>query len=48
MKVMTDMGAREDLLNMVVADTDELTICDEAWDGWSQQLTGLIMPSAAS
>lgn len=42
MKVMTDMGVREDLLNMVVADTAELASCDEAWDSLSRQLTGLV------
>lgn len=48
MKVMTDMGVREDLLNMGVADTDELASCDKAWDGLSQELTGLVRPSAVS
>lgn len=46
-KVMTDMGVREDLLTMVVADADELASCDEDWDGLSQQLTGLVRPLAA-
>ena len=41
MKVMTDMGIRNDLLNMVVADRDELAICDEAWNDLNQGLTGL-------
>ncbi|KAL8878827.1 MAG: hypothetical protein Q9198_003440 [Flavoplaca austrocitrina] len=30
-KVMTDMGVRQDLLNMTVADADEMAACDEAW-----------------
>ena len=47
MKVMTDMGVREDLLNMAVADADELASCDEAWNSLSRELTGLIRPSAA-
>lgn len=41
-KVMTDMGVREDLLTMRVADTDELATCDEAWDSLSRELTGLV------
>ena len=48
MKVMTDMGVREDMLNMGVADSDELASCDKAWDGLSQELTGLVRPSAVS
>lgn len=48
MKVMTDMGVREDLLNMVVADADELATCDGDWDDFKQQFTGLVRPSAAS
>ena len=41
-KVMTDMGVREDLLNMAVADADELVKCNEAWEGLARQLTGLV------
>ncbi len=50
MKVMTDMGVREDLLNMAVANADELASCDEAWNNLSRELTGLVRPrpSAAS
>lgn len=48
MKVMADMGVREDLLTMGVADADELASCDEAWDSLCQQLTGLARPSAVS
>lgn len=44
MKVMTDMGVREDLLDMGVADTAELATCDKAWDSLSQELTGLVRP----
>ena len=40
--MMTDMGVREDLLTMRVADTDELATCDEAWDSLSRELTGLV------
>ena len=47
-KVMTDMGVREDLLNMAVADADELTKCDEAWEGWFREMTGLLRPSRVS
>lgn len=43
-RVMTDMGVRKDLMTMNVADTDELAKCDEAWDGMSRRLTGLIRP----
>ena len=31
MKVMTDMGVRQDLSAMAVADTNELAVCDKAW-----------------
>ena len=41
-KVMTDMGVREDLMNMNVADVDELKKCDEAWDKLSRHLVGSI------
>ena len=47
-KVMTDMGVREDLLNMAVADAGELAKCDEAWEGLTRRLTGLCRPSGAS
>ncbi|KAL8811883.1 MAG: hypothetical protein Q9200_001438 [Gallowayella weberi] len=44
MKVMTDMGVREDLLTMTVADTDELASCDEDWNNLKEnmirQITG--------
>ena len=39
-KVMTDMGVRADLLNMPVADADELVKCDEAWGRLYRELTG--------
>ena len=42
-KVMTDMGVREDLLNMAVA--DEIAKCDEAWEGLTRELTGFLRPS---
>ena len=32
-KVMKDMGVREDLMEMKVAETGELTSCDEDWNG---------------
>ena len=48
MKVMTDMGVREDLLTMVVADKEELASCDEDWKGLRQELTGFVRPPAAS
>ena len=41
-KVMTDMGVREDLMSMSVADAGELAKCDEAWDNLSRQLMGFI------
>ena len=51
-KVMTDMGVRADLMNMVVADADELAICDEEWndlsDSMTQRMTGLARPTAAT
>lgn len=47
-KVMTDMGVREDLLSMGVADADELVKCDEAWDGLIRELSGSLRPSGAS
>ncbi|KAL8996515.1 MAG: hypothetical protein Q9169_003982 [Polycauliona sp. 2 TL-2023] len=31
-RVMTDMGVRQDLMSMTVADADELATCDAAWD----------------
>ncbi|KAL8756937.1 MAG: hypothetical protein Q9199_002580 [Rusavskia elegans] len=31
-KVMIDMGVRQDLMSMVVADAEELAICDEQWN----------------
>ena len=43
-KVMTDMGVREDLLSMAVADADELVKCDEAWEGLFRELTGSLRP----
>lgn len=46
MKVMTDMGVRQDLLNMVVADQDEITVSSEEWMDFSQQLTSHARPSA--
>ena len=47
-KVMTDMGVRGDLLNMAVADADELVKCDEAWEGLIRDMTGLLRPSGVS
>ncbi len=47
MKVMTDMGVRDDLLTMTVADTKELASCDEAWDDLKKRLTGFARPSAS-
>ena len=44
MKVMTDMGFRDDLLNMAVADMHEMKNCDKAWEGLTRQLTGLVAP----
>ena len=41
-KVMTDMGVREDLLNMAVANTGELASCDEAWKSLNQTMNGLL------
>ena len=41
-KVMTDMGVREDLLNMKMAGKDELASCDEAWDSLNQRLHSAI------
>ena len=41
-KVMTDMGVREDLLNMKMAGKDELANCDEAWDNLNQRLQSAI------
>lgn len=38
-KVMTDMGVRQDLMSMVVADADELAICDEQWNELSDIMT---------
>ena len=46
MKVMTDMGVRQDLLNMVVADKDEVAASDEAWGDLRQQMTSFMRPSA--
>lgn len=37
-KLMRDMGVREDLLNMTVADADELATCEEEWKHLSQTL----------
>ncbi|KAL8843498.1 MAG: hypothetical protein Q9170_000002 [Blastenia crenularia] len=45
-KVMTDMGVRTDSLSMVVAGTDELRTCDEAWKAFTQRLTGLVSPKS--
>ena len=45
-KVMTDMGVRGDLLNMAVADAEELATCDEDWDKFYQGITNLMRPSA--
>lgn len=41
-KVMTDMGVRQDLMSMVVADAEELAICDEQWNELSDIMTRLI------
>ncbi|KAI4258125.1 MAG: hypothetical protein L6R42_005287, partial [Xanthoria sp. 1 TBL-2021] len=38
-KVMTDMGVRQDLMSMVVADAEELAICDEQWNELSDIMT---------
>ena len=43
-KVMTDMGVREDLMNMTVADANELKSCDEAWNGLTRELKGVVRP----
>lgn len=48
MKVMTDMGVRADLLNMVVANNEESAICDEEWSNFSRKLTGLARAPAAT
>ncbi|KAL9033457.1 MAG: hypothetical protein Q9214_007506, partial [Letrouitia sp. 1 TL-2023] len=48
MKVMKDMGVRADLLNMVVADKEELAICDEEWNNFNRQLTGFTRAPAAT
>ena len=47
-KVMTDMGVREDLLNMAVADADELVKCDEDWEGLTRTLTDFSRSSGVS
>ena len=47
-KVMTDMGVREDLLSMAVADAGELVKCDEAWKGFIGDMTGLLRSSGVS
>ncbi|KAI4274049.1 MAG: hypothetical protein LQ337_004225, partial [Flavoplaca oasis] len=31
MMVMTDMGVRQDLMNMTIADANEMPVCNEAW-----------------
>ncbi|KAL8689263.1 MAG: hypothetical protein Q9224_004679 [Gallowayella concinna] len=38
-KVMTDMGVREDLMTMEVADSDELASCDEDWNSLRDNIT---------
>ena len=46
MKVMTDMGVRQDLLNMVVGDQNELAVSNEEWRDLSHQMTSFMRPSA--
>ncbi|KAL9011045.1 MAG: hypothetical protein Q9173_004081 [Seirophora scorigena] len=41
-KVMTDMGVREDLLSMTVADADELVTCDRVWHRFTETLNRAI------
>ncbi|KAI4131242.1 MAG: hypothetical protein LQ338_001336 [Usnochroma carphineum] len=41
-KVMTDMGVREDLMDMKVAEEAELKICDEGWDRLKESMTQLM------
>lgn len=41
-KVMADMGVREDLMNMMMADANELAACDEAWQSLRDHMTRLM------
>ncbi|KAL9028990.1 MAG: hypothetical protein Q9196_002719 [Gyalolechia fulgens] len=41
-KVMEDMGVREDLMTMDVANADELAICDRAWAGLKESMDSLV------
>ncbi|KAI4174861.1 MAG: hypothetical protein LQ348_006288 [Seirophora lacunosa] len=41
-KVMTDMGVREDLLSMTVADADELATCDRVWHRFTETMNRMI------
>ncbi|KAL8891101.1 MAG: hypothetical protein Q9192_005786 [Flavoplaca navasiana] len=41
-KVMTDMGVRQDLMNMTAADADEMAACDEAWKDLQENMMGLM------
>ncbi|KAL8888466.1 MAG: hypothetical protein Q9215_004109 [Flavoplaca cf. flavocitrina] len=39
-KVMTDMGVRQGLVNMTVADADEMAACDEPWKDLQEGMMG--------
>ena len=41
-KVMTDMGVRQDLMSMAVADEEELKGCDDAWEDLKHGMTGIM------
>lgn len=41
-KIMTDMGVREDLMNTTVADPDELAVCDQSWRDLNDRMNGLM------
>ncbi|KAL8643545.1 MAG: hypothetical protein Q9226_008294 [Calogaya cf. arnoldii] len=41
-KVMTDMGVRQDLMGMAVADEEELKVCDEAWEDLKAGMMGMM------
>ncbi|KAI4174144.1 MAG: hypothetical protein LQ343_002479 [Gyalolechia ehrenbergii] len=47
-KVMTDMGVREDLMNMAVADAEELATCDGAWHGFKDSMNRLMTGNVRS
>ena len=41
-KVMTDMGVRQDLMNMTVADADAMAACDKACKDLQENMMGLM------